>query len=181
MLRQRWIRFGSYPSVRLPALLLGAAVAGDTAAAWPPLVLVSAVGISCVALLERLQPVERDWLPLRTTPSRRDAAFAQRLADGYAALHTGQTERAHALFEKAHVLGQAHTRSHVRSHWAFPRWSLRVADRREAAGQVPRLLAAALFTGLWVPIGNTGSARIGAFRKPPIPLSLQTYFEDTAR
>ena len=57
-----WIRYGSYPAVMLPALLLVAAVAGGVVAAWPTLVLVSAAGIACVALLERLQPYERDWL-----------------------------------------------------------------------------------------------------------------------
>ena len=119
--------------------------------------------------------------PFRTAPNLRGAAFAQRLSDGYAALHTGQPERAHALFEEAHVLGQTHTIHHLRSHWAFLRWSLHFGDWRETAGQVPRLFAAALFTWLWVPLGNTGSARIGAFQKRPIPPSLQMYFEDSAR
>lgn len=119
--------------------------------------------------------------PFRTVPDRRSRAFAQRLAAGYAALQAGHAERAYALFEEAHVLGQAHTIWHVRSHWAFLRWSRRFSDRRETAGQAPRLLAAALFTWLWMPRGNTGGARIGAFQTRPIPPALQGYFEEPAR
>lgn len=119
--------------------------------------------------------------PFRTTANRRSAAFAQRLADGYAALRSGQRERAQNLFEEAHVLGQTHTIRHTRSHWAFVRWSLRFGDWREAIGQVPRLFAAVLFTWLWVPLGNTGSTRMGPFQRRPIPSALQAHFEDTAR
>ncbi|WP_297833066.1 sterol desaturase family protein [Thermomonas sp.] len=119
--------------------------------------------------------------PFRVTPDRRSRAFAQRLAAGYAAMRAGDAERAYALFEEAHVLGQARTVSHLRSHWAFLCWSVRFGDRRETLGQGPRLLAAALFTWLWMPRGNTGGARIGAFLTRPIVPALQAYMEEPAR
>jgi hypothetical protein len=59
---QRWIRYGSYPAVMLPALFVVAAVASGALPTWPVLALVSAAGIACVAFLERFQPYERDWL-----------------------------------------------------------------------------------------------------------------------
>ena len=133
-----------------------------------------------VGLREEIVPqgyfAQLAW-PFRVLPSARDNAFVQRLDAGYAALRAGHADRAYGLFEEAHVLGQARTVSHVRSHWAFLCWSLRFGDRRETAGQGPRLLAAALFTWLWMPRGNTGGARIGAFESRPIPPTLQAYME----
>ena len=42
-------------------------------------------------------------------------------------------------------------------------------DWREVAGQLPRILAALLFSRVWGPLGNTGRARVSAFQ--PMPLS----------
>ena len=114
-----------------------------------------------------------------TPADARKRAFAERLAEGYRTLHAGQAEHAYTLFEQAHVLAQSRTIAHVRSHWAFLRWGLRFGDRREMAGQVPRLLAAALFTWLWMPRGNTGGARVGALRIMSISPELRPYLENT--
>lgn len=46
-------------------------------------------------------------------------------------------------------------------------WQL--GDVREVLGQLPRILAALLFSRLWVPLGNSGRARVSAFK--PMPLS----------
>lgn len=119
--------------------------------------------------------------PFQAAPTPRSHAFAQRLAAGYAALHSGEAGRAYALFEEAHVLGQSRTAAHVRSHWAFLCWSVRFGDRHEAVGQGPRLLAAVLFTWLWMPRGNTGGARLGAFQRLPIPPALQAYMKEPAQ
>lgn len=134
-----------------------------------------------VGLREQIMPqgyfAQLAW-PFHEVPSARDNAFAQRLDAGYAALRAGHADRAYGLFEEAHVLGQARTVSHVRSHWAFLCWSVRFGDRRETAGQGPRLLAAALFTWLWMPRGNTGGARVHALRTMPIPRELRPCLEN---
>ena len=117
--------------------------------------------------------------PFATPADARKRAFAGRLAEGYRTLHAGQAEHAYTLFEQAHVLAQSRTNAHVRSHWAFLRWGLRFGDRREMVGQVPRLLAAALFTWLCMPRGNTGGARVGALRIMPISPELRPYLENT--
>lgn len=71
--------------------------------------------------------------------------------------------------ERAHVLGQASTREHVRVHWRMLRWALRERDAREAVGQLLRIVGAASKTALgWVPAGNTGGANLSPFRRLPV-------------
>lgn len=96
-------------------------------------------------------------------------AFEECMSRGHAALVAGDTELAMTAFEEAHILGQDRTVLHVRSHLAMLRWAWRKRERRETAGQVPRIVAAALFTWLWVPLGNPGSTRMGALKSAPIP------------
>jgi hypothetical protein len=99
-------------------------------------------------------------------------AFEQQLRQGYAQLAAGEFAAAMAAFEAAHILGQAHTWRHLRSHVALLRWGWRTHSPREIAGQLGRLAGAALFTWLWVPRGNPGSTRVGAFTPQPIAEAL---------
>ena len=71
--------------------------------------------------------------------------------------------------ERAHVLGQASTREHVRVHWRMLTWALKHRDAREFYGQVIRLTGAATktFIGM-VPTGNTGGSNVSAVRPMPI-------------
>jgi hypothetical protein len=85
----------------------------------------------------------------------------------------GDAARAFPHLERAHVLGQKSTRAHVRAHWSMLAHARRFGSARDVAGQIGRLLGAALFTWLWVPEGNTGGTNIGAFEKMPIPPELQ--------
>ena len=96
------------------------------------------------------------------------AAFEQALAAGSAALAAGRMDEAYAAFERAHVLGQPRTWPHIRAHLGFLRWAWRQRDLREGFGQLSRIAAATLFTRIWVPTGNTGGARVSAFRPMPI-------------
>jgi hypothetical protein len=76
--------------------------------------------------------------------------------------------------ERAHVLGQATTIEHVRVHWRMFRFSLRNELHGEAAGQLWRLAAAAIFTAFGlVPEGNTGGADVNGFRRMPLPKDLK--------
>ena len=76
--------------------------------------------------------------------------------------------------ERAHVLGQASTREHVRVHWRMLCWAWRQRDSRELFGQVMRLSGASTMTfiGL-VPTGNTGGTSVSAFRPMPIDPELE--------
>lgn len=74
-----------------------------------------------------------------------------------------------AYLERAHVLGQASTREHVRVHWRMLLWAWRQRDAREFLGQLIRLSGAATktFIGL-VPMGNTGGANVSAVTPLPV-------------
>jgi hypothetical protein len=86
--------------------------------------------------------------------------------------------RAFAHLERAHVLGQASTREHVRIHWRMFRWALRQRDAREALGQIPRMIGAATMTfiGL-VPGGNTGGTSVSAFKPMPVDPELRAIID----
>jgi Protein of unknown function (DUF3703) len=79
-----------------------------------------------------------------------------------------------AHLERAHVLGQASTREHVRVHWRMLLWAWRHRDGREFVGQVYRLAGAATktFVGM-VPTGNTGGANVSPVKRMPIDPELE--------
>ncbi len=127
--------------------------------------------------------MQTQW-PFRAAPRpilAREAAFHAALMQGYGALDAGDAPTAYAAFERAHVLGQPRTATHVRSHVAFLHWAIRRRDAREIVGQLLRIAAAALFTWLWMPRGNTGGARVSAFRRMPIPTDLTKLTEGNPR
>ena len=67
--------------------------------------------------------------------------------------------------ERAHVLGHASTRDHVRVHFHMLVWALRHRRAREVSGQVFRLLGAATPAIGMVPAGNTGGTNVSPFQK----------------
>lgn len=102
----------------------------------------------------------------------RAAIFARNIrphvqAELSAAASAGENGFQH--LERAHILGQASTREHVRVHWHMLRWGWRQRDLRQVMGQVVRLIGAATGTviGL-VPTGNSGGANVSPFRRMPI-------------
>ena len=107
-------------------------------------------------------------------------AFEDRMDDGLVALRAGRAQEAMQHFEAAHILGQAWTGPHVRSHVALLRWALQQQRAREVIGQLSRIVAAALFTRLWVPAGNPGSTRVGALARRPLPADLAALLARTA-
>ncbi len=95
--------------------------------------------------------------------------------------HADALEQAFTHLERAHILGQSFSVAHARTHW----WMLKIGWRRrdcvEIAGQLPRILGALLFSRMWVPIGNTGGARVPPFKSMPIPEDLQTLLDKYGR
>jgi len=86
----------------------------------------------------------------------------------------GDAAGAFRHLERAHVLGQAVTSTHVRVHWLMLRWGLKQRDPREIAGQLLRLVGAVALTPIGrLPHGNTGGAHVSAVRPMPIPADLQ--------
>lgn len=104
-------------------------------------------------------------------------AFDQEWRLARAARLAGELDRAFHHLERAHVLGQRRTVRHVRTHLAMLHVGWLRGDLREIIGQASRVVAAALFSRLWVPSGNTGGANVSAFRPMPVPPDLQALLD----
>jgi hypothetical protein len=90
-----------------------------------------------------------------------------------AAITEGRVEAAFRHLERAHILGQRDTGGHVRVHWLMLQLGASIGDWREVVGQALRIVAAALFSRIWVPLGNTGRANVSAMKPMPIPEDLR--------
>jgi hypothetical protein len=75
--------------------------------------------------------------------------------------------------ERAHILGQRSTIRHTYAHWLMFRAGLQQRDFREVLGQVPRIVASIVFSRIWVPLGNTGRARVPAMKPMQLPIDLR--------
>ncbi|WP_082545220.1 DUF3703 domain-containing protein [Sphingopyxis sp. Root1497] len=75
-----------------------------------------------------------------------------------------------------HIVAQPWLSLHLWSHWQMLRFAVSLRDWREAAGQIFRLALVPLgtLTGR-LPVGNTGRARVSAFRPMPLPPELASY------
>lgn len=81
--------------------------------------------------------------------------------------------------ERAHILGQASTRLHVRVHLEMLHLALRQWQLGAALGQLFRLVGAALFTAVGlVPSGNTGGSNVSAFQPMDIPDDLKRHIDE---
>jgi len=104
-------------------------------------------------------------------------AFDDAMQRADAAANAGDLDAAFAHLERAHILGQRSTWRHVRSHLGMWRIGWRRRDARELFGQATRIVAATLFSRIWVPVGNTGGADVSAMRPMPVPEELRRLLE----
>lgn len=109
----------------------------------------------------------------RTGSIHVDEAYEQEVERADQALRREDFETAFRHLERAHALAQRMTGRHTFIHWRMLVAGLRRGDMREVIGQVPRIAASVLFSRLWVPRGNSGRARVSAFRPMPVPDDLQ--------
>lgn len=93
----------------------------------------------------------------------------------------GLTGAAFGHLERAHVLSQPRTWLHVRTHLAMLVWAWRQNDRRELLGQLIRIPAALVFSRIWVPLGNTGGAKVNARLPMEIPEDLSALLRSFGR
>lgn len=103
-------------------------------------------------------------------PDRARVAYHAEMRAARAAIDIGQRW---AHVERAHILSQPDPWLHTGNHVAMFALALRQRDRREALGQILRILLAApgSLTGRY-PEGNTGRARVGLRRPMPVPADL---------
>ena len=98
------------------------------------------------------------------------AAFTAELTDA----RTAETPEARwAALERAHILSQPWPWPHTKAHAVMLGVAWREKDRKEAWGQVIRLLVAAPGSALGrYPEGNTGRATVPLTRPMPVPDNL---------
>jgi hypothetical protein len=107
------------------------------------------------------------------------ASYVAELSAANAATIGGSTEVAFHHLARAHILSQRHTLEHIHVHWLMLRLGASVGSWREVIGQLSRIVAAAMFSRIWVPAGNTGRANVSALRPMPIPGDLRSILEDS--
>ena len=105
-------------------------------------------------------------------------AYEAELRAANAARAGGNIEAAFHHLERAHILSQRHTWEHVHVHWLMLRLGASVGTWREVVGQSTRMVAAAIFSRIWVPVGNTGRANVSAIKPMPVPDDLRSLLEN---
>ena len=77
--------------------------------------------------------------------------------------------------ERAHILGQPYPIAHTVVHWKMFLFGIKLKNRREVIGQIPRLLVGGVksFVGQ-IPVGNTGGANVPPLKTMEIPEDLVT-------
>jgi hypothetical protein len=107
------------------------------------------------------------------------AAYDAELAAARQATAAGDFERAFEHLGRAHILSQRFTWRHVHAHWLMLKLGASTRDWPEVLGQLSRIVAAAMFSRIWVPIGNTGRANVSAMQPMPIPDDLRRLLESS--
>ena len=102
-----------------------------------------------------------------------DSAYEDEVRMARQALQRRDFETCFLHLERAHVLAQRLTGRHTYIHWLMLVASMRRRDFLEVLGQLPRMVASVLFSRLWVPRGNSGRARVSAFKPMPVPDDLR--------
>jgi len=106
------------------------------------------------------------------TPDVTAAINADRSA-AQTARDSGNVPEAWRLFERTHILSQPWAWLHVRSHLDMLSLAVRTRDRREAMGQIMRVLVAGPGSAVGrYPLGNTGRSNIPATQPMPLPEDL---------
>lgn len=76
--------------------------------------------------------------------------------------------------ERAHIIGQPWFVQHTHAHWLMLRFGIKIKNKKEILGQLPRLLLGGIksFVGK-IPTGNTGGANVPPLRVMEIPEELK--------
>lgn len=105
-------------------------------------------------------------------------AFSYEWQLGQAARRAGDFDRAFHHLERAHILGQRRTWLHVKSHIGMLQVGWHQFNFREVFGQLVRIAAAAVFSRIWVPVGNTGRANVSATKPMDVPPDLRAFLNE---
>jgi hypothetical protein len=106
-------------------------------------------------------------------------AYEAELSAAHRATAERNAGRAFEHLARAHILSQRFTGRHVHVHWLMLKLGASIGDWREVRGQLSRIVAATVFSRIWVPIGNTGRANVSAMKPMPIPDDLRRFLEQS--
>ena len=86
----------------------------------------------------------------------------------------GNLKNAWNHLERAHIIGQKYPYAHSYVHWKMLQFGIRIKDRKEIIGQIPRLIFGGVksFVGK-VPVGNPGGANVPPLKSYPIDKELK--------
>ncbi len=92
-------------------------------------------------------------------PAGLEIHFRNELEQYERELLNGDLQKSWRQLERAHIIGQAWFKQHTHVHWLMLKFGIRIKNRREILGQIPRLLVGGVksFVGK-IPVGNTGGA-----------------------
>ncbi|MFN7301384.1 MAG: DUF3703 domain-containing protein [Bacteroidota bacterium] len=114
-------------------------------------------------------------MKLRTAmPDGLKPYFQHELKNAASCLLSKDYESSWYHLERAHILGQPYPYQHTLVHWKMLQFGVRIKNRREIVGQIPRLLAGGVksFVGK-IPLGNTGGSNVPPLRTMDIPEELK--------
>jgi len=165
----RGTAFGVFNLVSGAGLLIASAVAGVL---WefinPSASFLFAAAISILSVILIMHSGEMKILE----------AFKHEMRLAGDARKSGHLTLAFHHYERAHILGQKFTLAHISSHIGMLHVGFLRSDLREIFGQCLRILAALVFSKLWVPLGNTGGANVSALKPMPIPEDLKILLDE---
>ena len=89
----------------------------------------------------------------------------------------GNLKKAWIHLENAHIIGQKYPYAHTFVHWKMLQFGIKIKNRKEVLGQIPRLLFGGIksFVGK-IPEGNPGGANVPPLKPFPIKKELQAIF-----
>ncbi len=104
--------------------------------------------------------------------------YEQELSSFRQNLDQGRLNSAWKHLERAHIIGQRYPFAHSFVHWKMLQFGIKIKNRKEVLGQIPRLLVGGIksFVGK-VPVGNPGGANVPPLKPFPIEEELLEIFE----
>ena len=109
-----------------------------------------------------------------TMPTGLKDHYQQELESYRNQIESGNLPGAWQRLERAHIIGQAWFKQHTHVHWLMLRFGIKIKNRKEIVGQLPRLLVGGVksFVGK-IPTGNTGGANVPPLQVMEIPEDLK--------
>jgi hypothetical protein len=109
-----------------------------------------------------------------TMPQAIKLYYRQELSLAKESFYKQHYQESWRFLERAHILSQPYPNEHTAVHWEMLKFGIRLKNKKEVLGQIPRLLIGGVksFVGK-VPVGNTGGANVPALLPMEIPNDLQ--------